>query len=406
MKHKASKIMSNPSKQLATIPFRWDSMTEDRTNYYYAKDHAEVLMGDKVDHWFARYQIKVYEGEVNPVRDEDIVSLKMDEVSSYANRNGVFEVDYVKREENVLERILILSTAEEEVVWHAVKNNKYMVKVLFRFYLAHSLAGVLGKEEELDNVHETVPGRIFLALIDIFLKLVVKIDVPAGGTKLDGLEEVEMQPRKVLLFYARMLADSELEIDSVIGKKYFRLVKHLYDLGLEKEPMNGIIDVNDVRSASVRDWMSEVREFRDTSTKGPSLMMVKKAIENSLEYLADDILEPGSTEKSFNEMHALREHASVVVYLKGIVRELDGRQEYREDSHDYDYAGYVCDIFKEHEENIKRIQDYDTKGLIHWSVREEVEKVWNDEVQLGRLTPGEKCEDSYYGYKETGNWEE
>ena len=72
---------------------------------------------------------------------------------------------------------------------------------------------------------------------------------------------------------------------------------HLYDLGLEKEPMDGIIDVDYVRSASVRDWMSKVRKFRERSTKGPSLMKVKEAIEKSLEYLAEDILEPGSKKK-------------------------------------------------------------------------------------------------------------
>ena len=152
--------------------------------------------------------------------------------------------------------------------------------------------------------------------------------------------------------------------------------------------------------------MSKVRKFRERSTKGPSLMKVKEAIEKSLECLANDILEPGSKERSFKEMHALREHASVVVYLKGIVGELDERQEYREHSRDYDYAGYVCDNFREHGKSIERIQDYDLKYLIHWSIREKVEEVWNDEVQLGRRTPGEKCEDSYYGYKETGNWEE
>ena len=105
-------------------------------------------------------------------------------------------------------------------------------------------------------------------------------------------------------------------------------------------------------------------------------------------------------------MHALREHESVVVYLKGIVGELDERQEYREDSRDYDYAGYVCDNFREHGKNIERILDYDIKGLVHWSIREKVEEVWSKETtQINRLTPGEKCEAIYYGYKKTDNWE-
>ena len=88
-------------------------MTEGnrRINYSYAEDQTEVLMGDKVDYWFALYQIKVYESEVNPVCDDDIVSLTKNEDWSYAHSNDMFLVDYVKREEKVLERILILSTA-------------------------------------------------------------------------------------------------------------------------------------------------------------------------------------------------------------------------------------------------------------------------------------------------------
>ena len=162
------------------------------------------------------------EGDVNPVCDDNIEPLQMDKVHKYARHNDLFHVTYAIREEKVLEQVLTLSTAAEEVVWHAVKNQKYMVKLLFQFYLAYLLAGVLGTEDyPSDNVHETVPGRIFLALIDIFLNLRSVMDVPAGGTKLDALEEVGMQPRKVLLFYGRMLANSHLKIDSVIGNKYF-----------------------------------------------------------------------------------------------------------------------------------------------------------------------------------------